>query len=85
MKKVEIYTASYCGYCHRAKDLLRRKNVDFVEYDVTSDQEGRADMTVRANGRTSVPQIFIGDEHIGGCDELHALDAENKLDTLLDS
>ncbi len=83
MSKVEIYTASYCGYCFKAKDLLRNKNIEFTEYDVTTDQEGRANMTVRANGRTSVPQIFINDVHIGGCDELHKLEAEGKLDSIL--
>jgi len=80
---VEIYTADYCPYCHRAKHLLRAKNVAFEEIDVTVDPEGRAVMRERAGGRTTVPQIFINGQHVGGCDDLHALDDAGKLDALL--
>ena len=83
MASVEIYTADYCPYCHRAKALLRQKNVAFTEFDVTADQDGRAAMTQRAGGRTTVPQIFINGQHVGGCDDLHLLDDEGKLDALL--
>ena len=83
MASVEIYTADYCPYCHRAKALLSQKNVEFTEYDVTVDREGRAAMTQRANGRTTVPQIFINGAHIGGCDDLCELEDNGKLDALL--
>ena len=83
MKSVTIYTKNYCPYCHRAKALLTSKGVAFEEIDVTTDPEGQKAMSVRAGGRTTVPQIFIGDAHIGGCDDLHALDAAGKLDALL--
>ena len=83
MKPVTIYTKNYCPYCHRAKALLTSKGVAFEEIDVTTDPEGQKAMSVRAGGRTTVPQIFIGDTHIGGCDDLHALDAAGKLDALL--
>lgn len=83
MKPVTIYTKNYCPYCHRAKALLTSKGVAFEEIDVTTDPEGQKAMSVRAGGRTTVPQIFIGDAHIGGCDDLHALDAAGKLDALL--
>ena len=83
MANVEIYTADYCPYCHRAKALLSQKNVEFTEYDVTVDREGRAAMTQRANGRTTVPQIFIGSTHVGGCDDLYELDSAGGLDPLL--
>lgn len=81
--KVEIYSSPFCGYCARAKGLLSRKGVDCVEYDVTADSSLRDVMIERSGGRTSVPQIFIGDRHIGGCDDLHALDAAGGLDPLL--
>lgn len=81
MPLVEIYTADYCPYCTRAKKLLTAKGVAFKEYDVGSG--GRDEMTRRANGRTTVPQIFIDDVHVGGCDDLHALDREGKLDPML--
>jgi glutaredoxin 3 len=81
---VEIYTTPYCPYCQWAKDLLRKKSVEFTEIDVSRDRELRSTMTARANGRTTVPQIFIGATHVGGCDELYALDDAGKLDPLLD-
>lgn len=83
MSKVEVYTWSSCPYCIRAKQLLRTKGVDFTEYSIDGDEDARAKMAQRANGRRSVPQIFIDDRHIGGCDDLHALDASGKLDPLL--
>jgi glutaredoxin 3 len=83
MPPVEIYTTPFCPYCHDAKALLKQKNVDFTEIDVSRDRELRNKMTARANGRTTVPQIFIGATHIGGCDDLYALDEAGGLDPLL--
>lgn len=83
MPPVEIYTTPYCPYCHDAKALLKKKNVAFKEIDVSRDRALRVKMTERANGRTTVPQIFIGATHIGGCDDLYALDEAGKLDPLL--
>jgi len=83
MAQVEIYTTRYCGYCHSAKALLTRKGIAFVEIDVSGDPEGRGKMIERANGRMTVPQIFIGATHVGGSDELHALNRAGGLDTLL--
>lgn len=81
--KVEIYTSPFCGYCARAKRLLSQKGVEYVEYDVLADSSLRSTMVSRAGGSTTVPQIFIDGRHVGGCDELHALDGEGKLDPLL--
>jgi glutaredoxin 3 len=81
--KVEIYTSMFCGYCARAKTLLSRKGVDYVEHDVDADGSLREAMTKRAGGRTSVPQVFIDGRHVGGCDDIHALDAAGQLDKLL--
>lgn len=81
--KVEIYTWRTCPFCIRAKHLLREKSVEFTEYSIDGDEAARAAMAKRANGRRTVPQIFINDRHIGGCDDIHALDAEGKLDELL--
>ena len=83
MPAVEIYTREFCGYCDAAKALLRRKGVAFTEIDVTGNRERRTEMTSRAQGRMTVPQIFIGSTHIGGCDELYALDQSGELDPLL--
>jgi glutaredoxin 3 len=83
MPKIDIYTTNLCGYCAAAKDLLRKKNVTFTEIDVSYDPALRERMTARAGGRRSVPQIFIGDTHVGGCDDIHALEAKGGLDTLL--
>jgi glutaredoxin 3 len=85
MPDVTIYTTSLCPYCSMAKGLLKRKNVVFTEIDVSSDNAKRAAMRERANGRNSVPQIFIGATHVGGCDDIHALDKQGKLDVLLAS
>ena len=80
---VEIYTTPTCGYCRAAKALLTRKNVTFTEIDVSSDPAKREAMTKRANGGYTVPQIFIGSTHVGGCDDLYALDSAGRLDPLL--
>ena len=84
MSKVEIYTWQYCPFCIRAKALLNKKGVQYEEYSIDGDQKARDLMSQRANGRSTVPQIFINDNGIGGCDELYALQKENKLDELLD-
>ncbi len=81
---VTIYTTMLCPYCHRAKHLLRRKGIRFTEIDVTMRPNERAVMRERAGGRHTVPQIFIGETHVGGCDELHDLEARGRLDELLD-
>lgn len=83
MARVEIYTTPTCPFCHRAKALLRDKGVDFTEIDVFSQPELRRAMTQRANGRRTVPQIFINDRAIGGSDDLQALERAGKLDQLL--
>lgn len=83
MAKVEIYTTPTCPYCKRAKALLQNKNVTYTEIDVSRDPSLREAMTARANGRRTVPQIFIDDKGIGGSDDLHALEAQGKLDALL--
>jgi glutaredoxin 3 len=83
MKEVLIYTARYCPYCNSAKSLLKRKGVSFTEIDIGGNWERRDEMIEKANGRVTVPQIFIGDLHIGGHDELQNLDREGKLDQLI--
>lgn len=83
MSAVTIYARSDCPYCHMAKDLLRRKGVAFDEIDVGREPGRRSEMIDRAGGRTTVPQIFIDGRHIGGCDDLHALDRAGGLDPLL--
>lgn len=83
MKPVEIYTTPICPYCLAAKRLLTKKGVQFTEIDVSRDPALRDAMTQRAHGRRTVPQIFIGQTHVGGCDDLHELDAAGKLDPLL--
>ena len=83
MPPITIYTTSTCPYCHAAKSLLWKKGVAFSEIDVTGKPADRRAMTDRAAGRTSVPQIFIGQQHVGGCDDLYALDEAGELDPLL--
>ncbi|MCO5733705.1 glutaredoxin 3 [Rhizobium sp. SSA_523] len=83
MADVVIYTRQLCGYCARAKSLLQAKGVAFTEHDASFSQELRQEMIDKANGRTTFPQIFIDGRHIGGCDDLHALDRDGKLDPLL--
>lgn len=81
--KVEIYTWASCPFCVRAKALLTKKKADFTEYSIDGDEPARAKMAQRANGQRSVPQIFINDQHIGGCDDIYSLNAQGKLDALL--
>ena len=83
MPHIDIYTTRYCSYCRSAKALLTRKGAAFNEIDVGGDYELREKMIERANGGYTVPQIFIGDVHVGGSDELHALERAGKLDALL--
>jgi len=80
---VVIYTTPICPYCHRAKSLLRMKGIPYEEIDIFAEPARRPEMIERAHGRRTVPQIFIGDRAIGGCDDLHALDAAGQLDSLL--
>jgi len=80
---VTIYTTPWCPYCHRAKALLARKGVSFDEVDVSGDAALRQAMSERAHGRRTVPQIFVGERHVGGCDDLHELERQGKLDPLL--
>ena len=83
MSQIEIYTTRYCPYCHAAKRLLTRKGVEFTEIDVSGDPKGRSEMVARANGRMTVPQIFIGATHVGGYDDLYALERAGKLEAML--
>jgi len=83
MARVEVYTKMFCSYCARAKRLLGDKGVAYEEYDITMGGPKRAEMIQRANGRTTVPQIFIDDAHVGGSDDLYALDGEGRLDAML--
>jgi glutaredoxin 3 len=83
MKPVEIYTSPLCGFCHAAKRLLKQKGINFSEVDVLVDASRKPEMIQRANGKKTVPQIFIGETHVGGCDELYALERAGKLDSLL--
>jgi glutaredoxin 3 len=82
---VEIYTWSTCPFCVRAKALLDNKGAKYTEYCLDGDEAARSQMAKRANGRRSMPQIFINDQHIGGCDDIYALNAKGKLDALLQS
>jgi len=83
MTKVVIYTAPLCPYCHMAKDLLAAKGAQFEEIDVSTRAGLRDEMRARAGGRSTVPQIWVGERHVGGCDDLYALDRAGKLDPLL--
>jgi len=83
MNTVEIYTSPFCGYCHAAKRLLSQKGVSFSEINVSDEPERRLEMMQRANGRRTVPQIFIGENHVGGYEDLSALDRSGRLDPLL--
>jgi glutaredoxin 3 len=84
MAKIEVYSSFLCGYCARAKSLLESKGVAYDDLDVFTDPGKRQEMIERAGGRTSVPQIFIGGRHIGGCDDLYALERQGELDALLE-
>jgi glutaredoxin 3 len=81
--KVEIYTWTTCPFCVRAKSLLKSKSVDFIEYNIDGDELARNEMSKRANGKRSVPQIFINDVLIGGCDDIYALERQGKLEQML--
>jgi glutaredoxin 3 len=83
MPAIEIYTTPFCPYCSAAKDLLTRKGVTFTEINVMGDPARRSEMVARAQGGRTVPQIFIGKTHVGGCDDLYELDEAGKLDPLL--
>ncbi len=85
MQPVEIYTTPFCGYCRMAKHLLGRKGIDFTEIDVSADPSLRAAMVARAGGRRTVPQVFVGDTHVGGCDDLYALERAGRLDALMEA
>ncbi len=81
--KVEIYTSPFCGYCYRAKSLLKSKGIAFIQHDVIAEPRARDEMFERSGGRRTVPQIFVGTSHVGGCDDLFALESQGKLDPLL--
>lgn len=83
MQSVEIYTSPFCGFCHAAKRLLDQKGVSYSEIDVALEPKRREEMVTRAHGGYTVPQIFVGPTHVGGCDELYALERAGKLDPLL--
>ena len=83
MPPVTIYTKAWCPYCLAAKDLLNEKRVPFVEIDIMGKADKRNEMIAKAHGRSTVPQIFIGERHVGGCDDLYALDSRGELDRLL--
>ncbi len=83
MSKITIYTTPICPYCVRAKQLLKKKGAAFDEIDVFMDADARQEMEDKAQGRRTVPQIFIGEKHVGGCDDLYALESQGELDPLL--
>lgn len=83
MPKIEVYTADYCPYCTKAKNLLKSKGASFEEIDVSGDDDARMALVEKANGMRTVPQTFINGKHIGGCDDLYALDEKGGLDPLL--
>lgn len=85
MPKVVIYTATLCPYCHMAKELLRTKGAEYEEVNVTGKSALRAEMSSKAGGRSTVPQIWVGDVHVGGCDDLYCLERAGKLDALLNA
>jgi glutaredoxin 3 len=85
LANVEIFTSPYCAFCYRAKSLLRDKRVDFTELDIIFEPNRRSEMVSRSNGQSTVPQIFINSIHIGGCDELYALEYSGKLDSILEA
>ena len=84
MAKIEVYSGDYCPYCMRAKALLQQRELEFVEYNVQQEPEKRVEMAERAPGARSIPQIFINDRHVGGCDELYALDKKGELSQWLE-
>lgn len=84
MQSVEIYTSPLCGFCHAAKRLLTQKGVSFSEINLAHSPNRRSEMMDRSHGRHTVPQIFVGETHVGGCDDLYALERAGKLDSLLE-
>jgi len=85
MAKIEVYSGDYCPYCMRAKALLQQRELEFVEYNVQQEPEKRVEMVERAPGVRTIPQIFINDRHVGGCDDLYALDKKGELNDWLDA
>lgn len=83
MPEIVVYTKDYCPYCHAAKELLRKKGAAFTEVDIQKHPDRRAEMIQKAGGKTTVPQIFIGGKHVGGSDDIHALDGAGKLDPMI--
>ena len=83
MANIEIYTSPFCGFCYQAKSLLNDKGLDYIEVDIISHPKRHSEMIERAGGLQTVPQIFIDNQHIGGCDELYELEAKDKLDSIL--
>ena len=83
MPQVKLYTRKMCGFCTAAKNLLKSKGVSFRELDATMDRNLRAEMITNSNGRSTYPQIFVGEDHVGGCDDLFALESSGKLDAML--
>ena len=83
MANIEIYTTPFCGFCYQAKSLLNDKGVDYIEVDIISQPKSHSEMIERAGGLQTVPQIFIDNQHIGGCDELYELEAKDKLNSIL--
>ena len=83
MANIEIYTSPFCGFCYQAKSLLNDKGVDYIEVDIISQPKRHSEMIERAGGLQTVPQIFIDNQHIGGCEELYELEAKDKLDPIL--
>ena len=84
MLDIEVFTTNYCPYCVRAKDLLKKHQLNFVETDLTDDPSGRMELVERSGGRKTVPQIFINNQHIGGCDDLIELEKSGRLQELID-
>jgi len=82
--KIEVYSGDHCPYCTRAKTLLKQHGLAFIEYNVQTDPDRRSEMMKRSNGGRSIPQIFINNKHVGGCDDLYALDKQKKLDAWLE-
>jgi len=83
MTQATLYSKDYCPYCVKAKGLLKRRNISFTEIDISQDEKLQQEMIAKSGGRKTVPQIFIGETHVGGCDDLFALDASGKLDALI--
>lgn len=82
--KIEIYSGDYCPYCTRAKTLLKQRNLAFIEYNVQTQPEKRDEMNTRSDGSRTIPQIFINNHHVGGCDDLYSLDKKGELQSWLD-